>query len=81
MTRALGNTRRTYKKVFFTALDLIKHIHTFYGLIEVSKEIKPLTRKPVLKREHLSMTAVETVETPMLNLVEISQSSASASVG
>jgi len=36
--------------------------------------MKPLTRKPVLKREPLSMTVVGTVETPKLNVVEISQS-------
>lgn len=42
------------------------------------EEIKSLIRNPVLEREPLPMTAVETIEIPMLNLFEISQSAATS---
>lgn len=40
--------------------------------------IKPLTSKLVLESEPLSTAAIETVETPILNLVEKSQSAPTA---
>lgn len=42
------------------------------------EEIKSLIRNPVLEQEPLPMTAVETIEIPMLNLFEISQSAATS---
>lgn len=59
--------------VFLWALDLIKPTRAFCGLVEVSEEVKPGTRKLLLEQKPTSITAVRTIETPDLNLIEISQ--------
>lgn len=50
--------------VFSWDLDLIKPMHAFCWLVEVSEEVKPGTRKLLLEQKPISIAAVGTIETP-----------------